>query len=566
MRMAWLKDVKIATKLLLAVVLLVAGALAAVVIGILALQSVYETATVMEASAERVLYGGRTTANLLSFVRNVERLGLNLSAEERDASERAAADELARYRKRLDGLAGLVSTEDGRRNVRTARSALDRYLTTYHAVVDQARRGDLQAAGKSAVAGAAAIAEARRELRELEERNEGRVKSMRATIEDAYRRGSTNLIVLTSGGIVVGVLTITLIMLGVTRPLGHMASAMLSVAGGNYAIAVPCLGQRDEVGQLADALQRFKSAGEKNIRLHREQKELETQTTGQRRAELQEMANAFEAAVGSVVDIVSSSSANLEAAARTLTGTADETQRLSAIVTAASEEASSNVSTVASTTEELSTSVAEIGRQAHESSRIAGQAVEQAQATDKRVAELSEAAQRIGDVVNLITAVAEQTNLLALNATIEAARAGEAGRGFAVVAQEVKALAAQTARATGQIAAQIIGMQNATQDSVEAIKEIGGTIGRTAEIAASIAAAVEQQGAATQEIARSVQQAATGTSGVASNIGRVNAAASHTGSASTQVLASAQALSREGERLKREVAKFLATVRTGCAA
>src|SRR5205814_6572324 len=129
----------------------------------------------------------------------------------------------------------------------------------------------------------------------------------------------------------------------------------------------------------------------------------------------------------------------------------------------------------------------------------AAEAVRQAQKTDARIAELSAAASRIGDVVKLITAIAEQTNLLALNATIEAARAGEAGRGFAVVASEVKALATQTAKATDEIGTQIAAMQTATQDSVGAIKEIGGTIGRIAEIAATMAAAVELEGGAKQE-------------------------------------------------------------------
>ena len=171
------------------------------------------------------------------------------------------------------------------------------------------------------------------------------------------------------------------------------------------------------------------------------------------------------------------------------------------------------------------------------------------------------AAQRIGDVVKLITAIAEQTNLLALNATIEAARAGEAGRGFAVVAQEVKALATQTAKATDEIGTQISTMQAATNDSVAAIKEIGGTIGRIAEIAGAIAVAVEEQGAATQEIARNVQQAAHGTTQVATNITDVNRGASETGSASAQVLGSAQSLARDSGALKSEVERFVQMVR-----
>jgi methyl-accepting chemotaxis protein len=209
----------------------------------------------------------------------------------------------------------------------------------------------------------------------------------------------------------------------------------------------------------------------------------------------------------------------------------------------------------------MSASVTEISRQVHDSSRIAGEAVRQAERTDARINELSLAAGRIGDVVKLITEIAEQTNLLALNATIEAARAGESGRGFAVVASEVKALAAQTAKATDEISVQINGMQAATLDSVEAIKEISTTISRIADIASTIAATVEEQGAATAEIARNVSEAAKGTAEVAEKITQVNRGASATGSASAQVLASARSLSKESGSLKTEVENFLSTVR-----
>ena len=195
---------------------------------------------------------------------------------------------------------------------------------------------------------------------------------------------------------------------------------------------------------------------------------------------------------------------------------------------------------VASATEEMAGSINEIGRQVPDSNRIANEAVDQAQKTDARIAELSLAANRIGDVTQLITTIAEQTNLLALNATIEAARAGDAGRGFAVVAQEVKALAAQTAKATSEISTRSPGCRRRPRIRCIAIKEISGTIGRVSEIAAAIAAAIEEQGAATQEIARNVQQAAIGSTQVATSIADVNRGAGDTGSASSQVLSSAQ--------------------------
>jgi methyl-accepting chemotaxis protein len=276
---------------------------------------------------------------------------------------------------------------------------------------------------------------------------------------------------------------------------------------------------------------------------------------------LDRVATSFRDTVGKIVDTVSATAGHLETAAGSLTKTADAAQRRSSAVAAASEEASTNVQTVAAAAEEMAASVTEIARQVQESSRISGEAVSQAQKTDERMTKLSEAANRIGDVTKLITSIAEQTNLLALNATIEAARAGVAGKGFAVVAQEVKQLAAQTAKATNEISGQINEMQGATQDSVAAIKEIGGTIARISDIAVSIAAAVKEQSTVTLEISRNVQQAAAGTNEVASNITEVSRNASETGAASSQVLSAAKSLAQDSNNLKSQMERFLTTVR-----
>ncbi|MGP0092211.1 MAG: methyl-accepting chemotaxis protein [Xanthobacteraceae bacterium] len=347
----------------------------------------------------------------------------------------------------------------------------------------------------------------------------------------------------------------------IARPISKIGEVLLDLANGNKAVDIPFAERGDEVGDNARAAKTFKDNLLRIEKMEAEQREAETRAAAQRRADMLKLADQFQAAVGEIVGTVASASTELEAAATTLTHTADNTQRLSTTVAAASEEASTNVQSVASASEELASSVNEIARQVQESSRIAGQAVTQAKETDTRINQLSTASTRIGDAVKIITAIAEQTNLLALNATIEAARAGDAGKGFAVVASEVKALASQTAKATEEIGAQINGIQTATQESVGAIKEIGATIGRISEIAAAIAAAVEEQGAATQEISRNVQQAALGTTQVASNIVDVNKGAGETGAASSQVLSSAQALSAEGNKLKVEVDKFLQTVR-----
>jgi methyl-accepting chemotaxis protein len=348
---------------------------------------------------------------------------------------------------------------------------------------------------------------------------------------------------------------------GLARPIGELKTVMEAFARNELKADVPGVKRRDEVGEMARTVEVFKTNGLEVEQMKADQLATEHRTAAQRKADMIKLANDFEGAVGEIIETVSSASTELEASARTLTSTAERSQQLTTVVAAASEEASTNVQSVASATEEMASSVNEISRQVQSSSQIATEAVAQARKTNDRVGELAKAAARIGDVVELINTIAGQTNLLALNATIEAARAGEAGRGFAVVASEVKALAEQTAKATGEISQQITGIQNATHESVGAIKEIGDTIGRMSEIASTIASAVEEQGAATQEISRNVQQAAQGTQQVSANITDVQRGASETGSASSQVLSAAQSLSRDSNRLKTEVGKFLNTVR-----
>jgi methyl-accepting chemotaxis protein len=370
------------------------------------------------------------------------------------------------------------------------------------------------------------------------------------------------ILMLAAGGFLVGATLALLLGKGISRPMTTMCQAMRELAGGNFDVVLPGLGRKDELGEMAGAVEEFKmQAIAKAERDAAAQDAQNKASSAARRTELIRFADDFEAAVGAIVSNVSASAVQLEQAAGTLTRTAETTQSLSSQVAGASEEASSNMQSVATATEELSTSVDEIGRRVRESNRIAEAAVLQAQQTDGRIGKLSRAAQEIGDVVKLITAIAEQTNLLALNATIEAARAGEAGRGFAVVASEVKSLASQTAKATEEISTHILGMQGATQESVAAIKEIGGTIAQISNIASEIAGAVEQQSAATQEIARNVQSVAQGTHQAAANITQVNRGATETGSASEEVLNSEKTLSTESARLHEELDRFMGNIR-----
>ncbi|MDU6495511.1 methyl-accepting chemotaxis protein, partial [Bradyrhizobium sp.] len=335
---------------------------------------------------------------------------------------------------------------------------------------------------------------------------------------------------------------------------------MQALGEGDLAAEVPHRGEPTEMGAMADTLPVLKEAPTAK----READALaarDAEAKIERGRRVDNLTRQFENTIGEIVQTVSSASTELEHSAGALSSTATRSQQISTQVAAASEEASTNVQSVASATEELSSSITEISRQVQESARMAQEAVSQARQTNDRVGELSKAAARIGDVVELINSIAGQTNLLALNATIEAARAGEAGRGFAVVASEVKALAEQTAKATDEIGQQIGSIQAATQESVGAIRDISGTIERLSEISSAIAAAVEEQGAATQEIARNVQQASHGTQQVSSNVVDVQRGAAETGQASTHVLDAAKSLASDSDRLKREVASFLQSVR-----
>ncbi|MEH3146163.1 MAG: nitrate- and nitrite sensing domain-containing protein [Methylobacterium frigidaeris] len=346
----------------------------------------------------------------------------------------------------------------------------------------------------------------------------------------------------------------------ISRPMSRMSAVLAAIGRGETDVAVPRGGPL-EVRQLATAAAVFRDSVIEGMRHRAAREQAAAREAEHQRAVMRRVADQFERAVGTVIGAVTAAATELQATSESMAGMAGGTAGRSAAVAAAAEQAASNVGTVAAAAEELGASVQEIGRQVSGSTHLAQQAVAEATQAGDLVRDLSGAVGRIGDVVAMITGIASQTNLLALNATIEAARAGEAGRGFAVVAAEVKALADHTARATGEITAQIGRIQGSTDQAVAAIGGIVARIHEVSDVATSIAAAVEQQGAATGEIVRNVAEAATGTTEVTHNIAGVASAAEETGAAATQVLASASELSRQSEHLSSEVRGFLETVR-----
>lgn len=380
-------------------------------------------------------------------------------------------------------------------------------------------------------------------------------------IAQTYDAAKRNVLALAGLALAVALGAFVLVTRGVSRPLRTISAVTQRLAAGDAEVAIPGQARRDEIGALAGSVVVFRDNLVRARALEAETALARADAETQRRAATRAMADAFEQAVGGIVGGVSAAATELEATARSLTGSAADAAGQSGTVASAASDAAANVNTVAAAAEELGSSVQEIGRQVLGSANLAQTAVGEADETHHLVQALTQAAARIGEVIGLISNIAAQTNLLALNATIEAARAGEAGRGFAVVATEVKELAGQTARATEEISQQIAQIQGVTGQAVSAIDAIAGRIREINGVATTIAAAVEQQGAATQEIVRNVAQAATGTDQVTSNIVGVAQASEATGAAATQVLGAASALSRQSEQLGTEVSRFLATVR-----
>ena len=351
---------------------------------------------------------------------------------------------------------------------------------------------------------------------------------------------------------------------GIVKPLHSAMTIMNSLGSGALDVRIEGIDRRDELGDIAKALDTLRTQLKEADSLRREGASRDA-VEREAQAHRETLANAFVGKMQALAQSFGQSSGEVADAAKNLSATAEETSRQAQAqaVAAAAEEAAANVQTVASSSEEMAASVREINGQVAHSAKIADSAFTEAEAFNARIDKLAHAASTIGAVVDLIKGIADQTNLLALNATIEAARAGTAGKGFAVVAAEVKQLADQTAKATGEIGAKVEEIQQATDGTVKSMSEIVRVISNIKETASTIASAVEQQGAATAEIARNCQQAATGTQQVTENISGVGRAAEMTGTASTQMMTLSRGLADRATDLRQVVETFVRDVAAG---
>ncbi|WP_431860860.1 methyl-accepting chemotaxis protein [Azospirillum sp.] len=474
------------------------------------------------------------------------------------------AFDFAAVRKRVDGaaatfkdLAELPLAEGQTERIAAAGAMLRDFsnglsvLETGIATVNQIRDKRLAPIGR-------ATADKLKEAREVATARQGEMRAAAIATSDLAETAAQTL---TPVAVLLACLLAWAIGRGVSRPVVAMTGAMERLARGDTAVEVPAAGRRDEIGQMAAAVQVFKDNLIRSRAMEEEVKRAQRAAEEEKRAAMRRLADSFEASIKGVVAQVSAAASQMQANSRRLTEMAEDGRSRAATVMQAAGQASANVQTVAASAEEMTSSISEISRQVNQSGEVARRASQRADDTTRSVQALAEQARGIGDVVELINSIASQTNLLALNATIEAARAGETGKGFAVVASEVKSLANQTAKATEEIAGQITGMQEATRGAVGAIGEIAAVIAQINEIATTIAAAVEEQDAATREIARSVHQAAQGTEEISRNIGGVQQIADGTGSAAHEALGAADTLFRDSERLSQDVDRFIAEVR-----
>ncbi|EHL97933.1 methyl-accepting chemotaxis protein signaling domain protein [Acetobacteraceae bacterium AT-5844] len=474
-------------------------------------------------------------------------LGLAIGDKLAARVKEASSADVTFFQRQGDSLVSIGSTQQGRPLLAADRLA----AASREALLDDVRLG-----GRRAIAAA-------EPLQDIDGRVMGVIEigidvEARAAMADT----AANEAILAALAAAVAALLAGWLMAGrLANPLQALAKAARALAGGQTGTAVPGQGRKDEIGEVAQAMEVLRQGTVEADRLRAAQAEARQAAEQERREATLALAGQVERSIGAVGEELSRSAAQLQERAKGVVDNIATAGERGEGAAQGALEASGNVQTVAAAAEQLSAAIAEITRQVADSADVARRALERSQAADRTVQGLSDTSQRIGDVVRLIGDIAGQTNLLALNATIEAARAGEAGKGFAVVASEVKSLASQTAKATDEISSQIAAMQAAARDAAEAIGGIAGVIGEVDAIAGSIAAAVEEQGAATREIARNVQEAAAGTDRVTAEVQAVSHATAEATSSASGLHDLGNELARHSGELRRALQGLLGGLR-----
>jgi methyl-accepting chemotaxis protein len=419
------------------------------------------------------------------------------------------------------------------------------------------REQDAQQAYAAAISEAARLRQA---VEELIARASASAQSLSARAMSQILIGRILLVVLSIAALAAaGLIAWLYVGRSIVGRLTLLSGAMRRIADGDSSVSVP-IGGEDEIAGMASALLVFRQAIA-DVTAARQGDSNRAEEAEVRRRQVEAATQSFEHAVNDIIQALDGASKSMDSYAQIMAEAASHNKSRAVAATGASEEATANVGNVAMAAEEIAQSVEQISNQAATSANIARQASGEAKAIISSVEQLVASVGQINNVSNLIRDVAAQTNLLALNATIEAARAGDAGRGFAVVAQEVKSLAGQTEKATGDITRQISSIEATTSHVVQAMKAIAGTIAQLDENATDISVAVQQQDAVSKEIARTAIAAAERTREVSASVAQVSDAAANTGQVASAVLNAGGELAARSGKLRAEVERFLAQVR-----
>ncbi len=560
-----ISNMRIFTKLIFCGFILLFSSIVSLVISLSALSSNASLSNnVLSLVTDRQKVINETSRTILTVISEDDHVVIAQTPETREKALKEFTDNLAASRKGLDQLSKLDQNPQHRALIEEVRQALNGFEAADRRAFKLVQEGKEEQAKEILDKESSKFSDAAlQKINKIVEFNDIEVSQAKEKIIIDANNAFYTVLAVGIIGFSFGFGLLSLISYNqIAKPLGQVTANISALAEGHLAVASIHDDKRDEVGDLARALGRLKDhmVTAKNTEERAKQEEREKLA---RVGEIIELNRHFDQTVRAALSELSDASGKLHETASGMTENASTASKQAGAVAAAADQATQNMHSVSAATEQLTASIQEISRQVGQSTEIAGEAVSEARNTGITVRSLAEAAQKIGDVVKLINDIASQTNLLALNATIEAARAGEAGKGFAVVASEVKNLAAQTGRATEEIAAQVTSMQGATRDAVSAIESISGTIGRMNEIANTIAMAMDEQKSATLEIARNIQQAAQGNAEVSQTITGVQQTADDTGMAAVDVLGAAEKLASQTEHLKGTVGTFLAKIAAG---
>lgn len=468
--------------------------------------------------------------------------------QEKADSLLAQRDQMALIIQQLS--AALADDKDHEETVQRIMESAERYSISLAAVITAFGQQD------EAVNNMTSVAEKAVESVLLQE------QALRRAAQETQENAVTLVAIVTVLALGFGVVVAIVLNRAVSGPLRVMARAMKALAQGDLAITVPAIGRRDEVGQMADAVQVFKDQAIAVSKLQVEQQKRAEQRAHDKRQEMLALAQGFEAQVGGVVQAVRQAVGDIDTRMGDMVTMAQETESQSDAASLAMRNAIAAVEAVAAATEELSASIAVVNQQVVESSQGATEAVSQADAMADTMDILVRAGEEIGAVVKDINEIAEQTNMLALNAAIEAERAGVAGKGFAVVAGEVKQLAGQTSQATENITKKITDIRSATDNTVAGLATIRSHIMAIDSVSSSIVQAVGEQEAATREIAESAQTASAAAGDVGDNIANVHETAIRSGEAVKAVTQAVGVLETQSDVMVTQIDGFLGSIRS----